>query len=174
MGVLGIILLCIVLYFIFSSGKAKANIPEINRVNSIKDIVMSVNHGRIYPFYTRMNLIRAKNAAKTISPDITRLEQNLQLYELMGVAPYFDLDIQNNYVERISVMLNKNGLVSSISIDIKNFDVNMKPLAEEMAIKFGRPASMSDEFIIWREACMVINLSKNGSLSVIDESIFGR
>lgn len=174
MGVLGIILLCIVLYFIFSSGKAKANIPEINRVNSIKDIVMSVNHGRIYPFYTRMNLIRAKNAAKIISPDITRLEQNLQLYELMGVAPYFDLDIQNNYVERISVMLNKNGLVSSISIDIKNFDVNMKPLAEEMAIKFGRPASMSDEFIIWREACMVINLSKNGSLSVIDESIFGR
>ena len=174
MGVLVIILLCIVLYFIFSSGKAKANIPEINRVNSIKDIVMSVNHGRIYPFYTRMNLIRAKNAAKTISPDITRLEQNLQLYELMGVAPYFDLDIQNNYVERISVMLNKNGLVSSISIDIKNFDVNMKPLAEEMAIKFGRPASMSDEFIIWREACMVINLSKNGSLSVIDESIFGR
>lgn len=174
MGVLGIILLCIVLYFIFSSGKAKANIPEINRVNSIKDIVMSVNHGRIYPFYTRMNLIRAKNAAKIISPDITRLEQNLQLYELMGVAPYFDLDIQNNYVERISVMLNKNGLVSSISIDIKNFDVNMKPLAEEMAIKFGRPASMSDEFIIWREACMVINLSKNGSLSVIDESVFGR
>lgn len=169
MGIIIIIALLIVLHSVWRTNK---RIPEIHKVNSIKEIVMSVNHGRIYPFHTRMNLIRAKDAAKKILPNISKIENTLQTQEMMGISPYFDLIISNNYIERVSVRCNRKGLVSSISIDIRNFNVNMKPLVEEMVAKFGKPTSMDNEFIIWREACMVIDISSNGSLSVIDESIF--
>lgn len=166
----------VLLYFLCRSPKTNKalNIPEIHKVNSISDIVMSVNHGRIYPFYTRMNLIRAKAEAGKICVDKEEFDSFIQMQEIMGIKPYFDIPVSNSYIERISVMFSNQGLVSSIGIDIKNFDVNMKPLIEEMVVKFGRPTSMSDEFIIWREACMEINIHKKGSLSIIDESIFGR
>lgn len=173
MAFLIIIIIAVVTYVWLSSPKNSLTIPEIHKVNSIKDIVMSVNHGRIYPFNTRMNLIRAKEAAKKVCSDITEIESALQMQELMGIAPYFSIPICNDFIERISVHLNKRGLVSSIGVDIKNFDVNMKPLVEEMVVKFGRPTSIDNEFIIWREACMVINIHREGSLNIIDESLLG-
>lgn len=155
-----------------TKNNANPKIPEITKVNSIRDIVLAVNHGRIYPFYTRMNLIRAKNAAKTISPNALEIEQQLQFHEMIGIAPYFDIEVSNNYIERISVTLNKNGLVSSVGINIKNFESNTKSLLDEMVLKFGRPYSMDNEFVIWREGPMVINICRDGSLAVIDETIF--
>lgn len=174
-----IVFVCIGLCFYVSSratsGKDGAiSIPEIHNVNSIGDIVMAVNHGRICPFFTRMNYIRAKDVAKKIHPNVAEFENTIQIQELMGIKSYFDLPISNNYIERVTIMFSKGGLVSSIGIDIKNFDINMKPLIEEMVVKFGKPTSIDGEFIIWREAFHVINISINGSLSVIDESIFGR
>ena len=168
------IVILAVLFFFVMVIKSNNKMKEVYKSNCIRDIVMSVNHGRIYPFFTGMNLERAKSAAKKVHPNPVELEQTLQLQELMGVAPYFDIEVSNEYIERISVMLNKNGVVSSIGIDIKNFDVNITPLINEMANKFGRPISMDNEFIIWREGCMVINISKTGSLNIIDERLFGR
>ena len=168
------IVILAVLFFFVMVIKSNNKMKEVYKSNSIRDIVMSVNHGRIYPFFTGMNLERAKSAAKKAHPNPVEFEQTLQLQELMGIAPYFDIEISNEYIERISVMLNKNGVVSSIGIDIKNFDANITPLINEMANKFGRPISMDNEFIIWREGCMVINISKTGSLNVIDERLFGR
>lgn len=169
-----IIIVALLVFGIWLVKSLRGNIPQIHKCKSVKDVVMSINHGRIYPFYTRMNLARAKSAAKAIHPNVTKFEQEMQMYELMGLAPYFSLPVSNDYIERISVMFNKKGLVSSIGIDIKNFDANMKPLVEAMVAKFGKPMSMDNEFIIWRESYMVINISVNGSLSVIDEGLFGK
>ena len=171
---MGLIIVAIAgLFFLFVAIRTNNKKKEIHKATSIKDIVMSVNHGRIYPFYTRMNLTRVKGVVSKINPDTTRFEQDMQMQKLMGIAPFFDMPISNNYIERVSVTLSRKGLVSSIGVDIKNFDINMKPLINEMVVKFGRPCSMDEEFIIWREGYMVINIHKGGSLSVIDESIFG-
>lgn len=144
---------------------------EIHRCESIIDIVMSVNHGRVYPFYTRMGFVNAKNAAMKMHSNPDAFEADLQMRELMGLAPYFDLPVSNEYIERVSVSFNNRGLVSSIGIDMKNFDKNLKPLVGEMVAKFGRPISVDDEFIIWREGTMVVNIHKEGSLNVIDENV---
>lgn len=152
----------------------RRGIREIHRCESIRDIVMSVNHGRVYPFYTRMGFVNAKNAAMKMHSNPEAFEADLQMWELMGLAPYFDLPVSNEYIERVSVSFNNRGLVSSIGINIKNFDKNLKPLVGEMVAKFGRPISVDDEFIIWREGAMVVNIHKEGSLSVIDENVFGR
>lgn len=149
-------------------------IPQIHQCNSVRDVVVAVNHARIYPFFTRMNFERAKKLAMQIHPNKVEFEQDLQSRELMGMKSYLDIPIQNKYIERISITFSKSGLVSSIGIDIRNFDVNMKELMNEMVVKFGRPFSIDGEFIIWRDGPMVINICKEGSVNVIDETLFGR
>lgn len=173
MGFILLLIAIVVVIVLFkkSEDKVGVHIPQIYDCSSIKDVVMSINHARMHPFYTRMNFERAKKIAIQIHPNI---EQELQLQELIGMKPYLDIPVQNKYVERVSMTFSKSGLVSSIGIDIKDFDVNMKELMNEMVVKFGRPFSMDNEFIIWREGPMVINICKEGSVSVIDESLFGR
>lgn len=170
-----IVIIAVAVIFAFAMIlKKRPNIPDINKVSNIRDVVMSVNHGRIYPFFTGMNLKRAEEQARKIHPNANEFDNALQMQNLMGIKPYFDIPVSNKYIERISVMFNNNGIVSSIGADIKDFHINMKPLIEEMLVKFGEPTSMDDEFIIWRENWMVINIHKDGSLSVIDERLFGR
>ena len=169
-----IAIVAVIVLFKKSEDKVGVHIPQIHQCNSVRDVVMSVNHARIYPFFTRMNFERAKKFAMQIHPNKVEFEQELQLRELMGMKSYLDVPVQNKYIERIFMTFSKSGLVSSIGIDIRNFDVNMTELMNEMVVKFGRPFSMDNEFIIWREGPMVINICKEGSVSVIDESLFGR
>ena len=148
------------------------NIPDIHKVNSLQDVVMSVNHGRIYPYFTGMSIEKAQKIANDVHPNPTALNQTLQMQELMGIKMFFDVPISNKYIERVSVHLNNNRIISSISIDIKDFHINKKPLTEEMTLKFGKPMSMDNEFIIWRDGWMVVNIHKEGSLCVIDEKLY--
>ena len=165
-----------ILFIIVMLLKKKAampfNIPDIHKVNSLQDVVVSVNHGRIHPYFTGMSIERAQKIAKDVHPNPTALSQTLQMQELMGIKMYFDVPISNKYIERVSVHLNNNRVISSISIDIKDFHINMKPLIEEMTLKFGKPMSMDNEFIIWRDGWMVVNIHKGGSLCVIDEKLY--
>lgn len=97
------------------------NIPDIHKVNSLQDVVMSVNHGRIYPYFTGMSIEKAQKIANDVHPNPTALNQTLQMQELMGIKMFFDVPISNKYIERVSVHLNNNRIISSISIDIKDW-----------------------------------------------------
>lgn len=148
-------------------------IPEIDKAKSISDIVMSLNHGRVYPYSTGMSIERVRGIIKDNNLNTSNFDNHLQFYQMIGVTPCVEVpQMQNDFVERITITT-KDNVVSSIGVDIKNFDKNMKPLVEEIALKFGNPTSMDNEFIIWREGCMVVNVCKNGSLAVIDERLFG-
>lgn len=63
---------------------SKPHIPEIDKCDSIEDIVMSINHGRVHPFHTGMNLEQVKNIVKKSCHKTTEFENSLHLQELMG------------------------------------------------------------------------------------------
>ena len=179
--VIGIIIVGILWVLLVAKGLRKrkstpqtTTMKEIQDSDSIKDIIMSVNLGGIRPYKTGMGYEQAKGIALKLIADPTTFENNMQLQELMGITPYIHIDIDNKYIERISVNFNKDRVVSAIGIDIKDFHINMKPLVEEMTAKFGKPTSMDNEFIIWRSEWRVINIHKEGSLSVIDERLWAR
>lgn len=147
---------------------------EIQKSNSIKDIVKAINHGRIHPYYTGMKLNDVVYAVNHIYPNTSEFRQELDMYKLIGRIPAIDLPHHPNpYIDRISIGFNRSNIVSSISIYIKDFEKNKEGLIREMATKFGRPMSSDGQFIIWRDRHRVINISYNGSISVIDEDLFG-
>ena len=182
MNIIVIAIVCFGFYFLFSKGSSKRKkgekkraigIKKINEAESIKDIVMSVNYGRIYPFYTRRKIKSIVQDAMKMHTNPTQFEQNVQMQEMIGGLRSLNMPIINDYVESVSVNGNKDGLVRSVTIKIKNFETNIIPLFEEMVVKFGKPMSISKEFIIWRESFMVINIYLiDGSLSVLDENMF--
>lgn len=145
---------------------------EIHKCESIEGIVMAVNHGRVYPFFTGMSLAKVKSIVKNCHPNVGEFDERMQLCEFMGLTPFVDLPTpQNKFIKNVSVHINKNNIASTIIIHIKNFDLNFERLSEEMVLKFGRPTSVSSEFIIWREGTMVINITHSGSIMVLDERL---
>lgn len=164
-----LIAIVIIAIFIF-----KPRIPKIYECDSIYDIVMSVNHGRIYPYYTGMSYKKAKQITRNVHPDATGFDQMMDMYEIIGTAPYLDLPVSSRYIERISVMVNNDGIVSSVSMHLSDPNAHMEMLVKCMVSKFGRPLSIDGEFIIWREGKREISIHNQGSLSVIDDRFFGR
>lgn len=169
--ILGIIAVC----FINHAERRKLveqYMREIHKCESIEDIVMAVNHGRVYPFFTGMSLAKVKSIVKNCHPNVGEFDETMQLFEFMGLTPYVDLPTpQNKFIKNVSVRINKDNIASTIVIHIKNFDLNFKRLSEDMVLKFGRPASVSSEFIIWREGTMVISITHSGSIMVLDERL---
>lgn len=175
LDVMGIIVIAVValLVLFFIGRKTKINIPEIHKCNTLSEIVMLINHGRVYPYFTGMSLKQVKRIVKRSYGDTNALDRALQMHELTGYIPSIDLpDSPSEVIDRISIGFNRGKVVSSISIDIKNFNANKTELIKLMAMKFGRPMSMDDMFIIWRDGCMVVNIHKEGSLNIIDERFF--
>lgn len=157
-----------------NKNKTNLNMLEIHKCNSIRDIVMAINCGRIYPYFTGMNLTQVVKIIKQNYNDTTNLENHIQLCEMIGFLPSIDLpEAPNAFINRISIGFNRNKVASSITIDIKNFQLNKTDLVEQMILKFGKPMSIDRQFMIWRDAHMIVNIdATNGCISVIDERIF--
>lgn len=177
-----IILLACIVWVIIKCTKdgrnktASIKIPEIQNVCSIRDIVMAVNHGRIYPYNTGMTLDQVKKIVKRSYQDTAGFENNLLMYELIGYIPSIDLpSTTNRFIDRVSINLNRNQIVSAITVNIGDYQANKDHLVKQMILKFGKPISVDRQFMIWRERHMVINIDAiNGSVSVINEQLFGR
>lgn len=175
--VICVIAICAVVVIIVKGIQNPANninIPQIHKCESIRDMVMSINHGRIYPYFTGMNLERVKNIVRQNYQDTTYFDNYTQIGELMGYMPIVDLpQCENYFIERITLGFNKQMIVSSITIKIKNYDYHRMDIIEEMVLKFGKPFSSDLEFVIWRDGWMVINLDRHDkSISIIDERLF--
>lgn len=156
-----------------SKGSAKMRLPEIQNCNNITDIVMSVNQGRIYPYFTGMSFDQVKRVVKSSHRNFTDWENKVQLYELIGYMPSVDLPDVSRLINRTSIHLTKTKVVSAITIEIKDFQQNKTKLIEEMILKFGKPTSIDRQFMIWREGYMVVNIdATNGCISVINEKLF--
>lgn len=154
---------------------ASIRIPEIQNSSSIRDVVMAVNHGRVYPYTTGMTLEQVKKIVLRSYQNTAQFESSLQMYELIGYMPSIDLpSTPNRFIGRISMNLNRNKVISAITINIRDFQMNKEYLVEQMFMKFGKPISIDRQFMIWREQYMVINIdATNGSISVINERLFG-
>ena len=169
MGVVIVIVIAVIIVcFLAKTGMD----TEIQKSTSIKDIVAAISHGRVHPYYTGMNLNDVKYTVKRLHSNVEEFESNLSMYELIGIVPSVEIPkFPSAYIERISLGLNRDKKVDSITIEIKNLDANLKELLKELSAKLGKPMSVSNEFIIWRNRHMVINISKEGTINVIDESL---
>ena len=67
--ILLIIVVAIIVVLCKTASKNKISTPKIQECANVIDVVMSVNHGRIYPFFTRMNFENAKQIAMQIHPN---------------------------------------------------------------------------------------------------------
>ena len=171
MGVVIVIAIIAIVSIILFTSNTNADIPPITNVNSIKGIVMFLNQGRIYPFYTRMNFVRFKKAVEQAGLDNGSFKLAVMRYEMTGDAPIFMWDVSNECIESITIRLNKKGIVFSISIKIKDFKEHTKELLNEMAAKFGEPTSMDDFNIKWEEGGGGINVDVGGSITIYDKLI---
>lgn len=171
MTALIIIAIAITLFFVFAKiGQA----TEIQKARSIKDIVMSINFGRVHPYRTGMKLDEVKYVVHRLHPNAAEIDRALGMYKLIGRVPFVTIPrFYNDYIEKVSLGLNSNNVVYSINIDIKDFDKNLTELARELSIKFGEPTSVSGNFIVWKDGHMTISISDNGSVSVIDGKLMG-
>ena len=156
------------------SNKQGIYIPEINKVNSVRDLVMSINHGRAYPFYTGMSLGRIKDVVKQSCLNYTEFEQELDMQEIIGCVRGARVPLPSTtLVKDVYLHLNRNKVVSSITIDISNFE--FVALVELMLVKFGDPISVSGQLMVWRDTCMTISLdSINKYINIMDERLPNR
>lgn len=169
------IIVTIVIVVIMISVLAKLGMAtEIQKSTSIKDIVAAISHGRVHPYYTGMSLNDVKYTVKRLHPNTDEFENHLSMYELIGRVPYVDIPkFLSAYIETISLSFNRDNKVYSITIYIKNFDTHTGELLKELSAKFGKPTSVDGEFITWRNQHMVIDVHREGSISVIDERLMG-
>ena len=172
-AVIVITIIAIASILLFMSNN-KPEIPEITKANSVKDIVMSINHGRIYPFYTRMNLERVKEAVRKLDIDTTDFDNSVHLQKLMGRVRGVHIPIPHNaLVSDVYCSFNQNQVVSSITINISKLD--FATLVEQMLTKFGDPISVNSQLMVWRESYMTISLdSVNKYINVMDERLPSR
>ena len=173
MGVLLILIAIVIIASIiyFSSKGKSSSIPEITNVSSIRDVVMAVNYGRIYPFFTRMNLERVKGVVGKSGVDTVAFENSLHLQELIGNVRGVQIPLLNDaFVSDIYVSFNKNQVVSSITINISK--IEFSTLVEQMLLKFGKPISINKQLMVWRDGYMTISLdSTNKYINVMDETL---
>lgn len=169
---MGAIALCVVLI----SKRTLSTIKKINECEYIAEIVQSINHGRVYPYFTGMSLRQVKKIVRESYVDTTEFDNYLQISELIGYVPGIDLPrTLNNHIDGVSMLLTRANTISSITIKIKNYAINKDAIMENMVGKFGKPTSVSKEFIIWKEGHMTIDIHlKNGTISVIDGNLLGR
>lgn len=169
MGILAVIIIAVIAFALLAKSGMDT---EIQKSSSIKDIVKAISYGRVHPYYTGMSLNDVKYTVKRLHTNIDKFESDLSIYELMGRVPAVDIpSFPNSYIERISLSINKSYNVDAITIYIKNFNVNVDETLIELSKKFGNPTSVSGEFIIWRNRHLVISVHKEGSISIIDESL---
>ena len=166
-----IAIVAVIVLFKKSEDKVGVHIPQIYDCSSIKDVVMSINHGRVYPFFTRMNLERVKNIVKKKGINVTDFENNLHLQELMGRVRGVHVPLPNNVlVKDMYLNLNKKQIVSSITINISSLD--FVELVEQMLLKFGEPISVNRQLMVWQDTYMTISLdSINKYITVMDERL---
>ena len=171
MGVIAVIVIAIVAFaFLAKSGMD----TEIQKSVSINDIVKAISHGRVHPYHTGMSLNDVKYTVRRLHSNIDEFESHLSMYELIGRVPSVKIpEFPSAYIERINLSFNRDNKVYSITIHLKDFNANTKELLKELSVKLGKPMSVSNEFIIWRNSNLVINVSKEGSISVIDERLMG-
>ena len=171
MTVLIVIAIVIALFFVF----AKIGMStEIQKAKDIKDIVKSLNFGRVHPYRTGMKLDEVKYIVHRLHPNVAEFDRALGMYKLIGRVPFVDIPrFYSDYIEKVSLGFNRDNVVYSINIHIKDFDKNLTELVRELSIKFGEPTSVSGDFIIWKDGHMTISISDNGSVSVIDDKLMG-
>lgn len=146
-------------------------IKEIDRCESIGDIVMAVNHGRVYPYFTGMGIEQVKKTVRQYHSDTTEFDNILHLQELMGNIRGVKTPLSSNaLVNEVYLHLNKDKIVSSITMDISSLD--FVSLVEQMLLKFGEPASLNSQIMVWRDSYMTISLdSVNKFLNIMDERL---
>lgn len=170
MGLIAVIALAVVGLWLIKSGRA----TEIQKSISVREMVMAINHGRIHPYHTGMSLKDVVWAVNHIYPNTSEFKKDLDRWHFLGRVPSIDLPyLPHPYIDRITIGFNRNNVVSSISVYLRDFEKNKEELIIEMTTKFGRPMSSDRQFIIWRERQRVINISNDGSVNVIDENLFG-
>jgi hypothetical protein len=170
MGFIIFLIAVVVICILAKSGMS----TEIQKSKSIKDIVQAISYGRVHPYYTGMSLNDVKYTVRRLHTNTEEFESHLSMYELIGRVPSVEIPkFPSVYIERINLGFNRNNKVYSITIYIKNSNTNTKELLKEVSEKLGKPMSVSNEFVIWRNGNLVINVSKEGSISVIDEKLMG-
>ena len=173
MGFILLLIAIVAVGFLFkqTKGMVDKTIPQIYNCTNIRDLVMSINHGRVYPFFTGMNLERVKSIVRKTGINVADFENDLHLQELMGRIRGIDVPLSSNVlVNDIYLHLNKKQIVSSITIDISNFDFTI--LVEQMLLKFGKPESVNKQLMVWRDTYMTISLdSINKYINVMDERL---
>lgn len=152
-------------------GKTKSNTRPIYKAQNIKEIVTSIDYGRVYPFYISMNLKNAEKMVRQVHPDIQQFDRLVEMYKLTGRVPSLVLPISTEFIEYISVSISKSNIVDCVSINIKDFDKNLKPLVSEMISKFGNPTSWDNQFMMWRKGWEIISIYKGGSILVTNERL---
>jgi hypothetical protein len=166
-----VIIIAIVVIVIISLVKSGMS-TEIQKCNSIKSIVMAINYGKVHPYNTGMSLETVKWTVKQLHSNTAEFENTLSMYELSGRVPSIDLpSFLNAYIEKVSIGFNKNNVVSSITIKIKDFHINRLELLQELNAKFGRPQFTSDEFIAWKNQYMTISVHATGQVDIWDDRL---
>lgn len=169
MGILiTIAIIVVIVMMLVKSGRS----TEIQKCNNIKSIVMAINYGKVHPYNTGMSLETVKWTVRKLHSNTAEFENTLSMYELTGRVPSIDLpSFLNAYIERVSIGFNRNNVVSSITILIKDFRNNRLELLQELTSKFGRPQFTSDDFIGWKNQCMTISVSKEGAVNIWDDRL---
>ena len=151
--------------------ETKPIICEIQKTSTLNDIVASINYGRVYPYYIGMSFTEVKDSVLMLYryADAVEFNKTLQFYEkTAGVEPFICLPNRNPYIKNIYLDFNKNNVVSSITIAIKDFREHASQLKELMCAKFGAHTPSDGRYITWSDMRMVILIDEiDGCIEVV-------
>ena len=169
--VLGVVVVCIICRLFKKNDKPELEpvVLEIQRTYTLSEMITSIDYGRVYPYYTGMSFNEVESSMLLFYTlaEATKFKEKYS-NAIARIQPIVSLPNQNPFIEEIILDFNKNSVVSSITITIKDFSKNAMQLKELMYAKFGTTTPSDGRYITWRNMRMVIRIDEiDGCIDVI-------
>lgn len=167
MGILVLIAIVVIIIWLLM----RPQIPSIHTCRNVKDVVMAINYGRVYPYFTGMSLEKIRQEIKSYG-DIDSFERDVHMQELVGHLRGVKIPCPSDtLIDEVYLSLNNNKVISSITIGVSCLNIYEFDFKKEMHLKFGTPTSFDNRWT-WRDGHMTITLDfANKFINIMDERL---
>lgn len=151
------------------SSEPKSTPLEIQKTRTLNDMITSINYGMVYPYYIGMSFDEVKDSMLLFYTlaEATKFKEKYS-NPIACIQPLVSLPTQNPYIDDIILDINKNKVVDSITIVIKDFSENATQIKELMCTKFGEHTPTNGRHIAWRNMRMIIRVDEiDGLIEVV-------
>ena len=167
-----VVLLCILFASIKPSDIDEINCKRVHECKNIHELVSSIGYGRVYPYYTSMPIDEVRKIIVRDNKGIVEFESSVEFNRITGGLGGIALPTPEcNDIKDVRARLSRNGVISAITIELKDEPAKWTAYMH-LTQKFGNPLTNSNEFAIWRNRNMVIDIDyNNNSINIIDERL---